>query len=766
MNASSVGRVALLLLLGLVAAGCSDNGADGAAGPPGPPGSGGPPGPPGPPGGGSGVPVGSAERISVAITSVTVPAGGGAPVVQFRLSNDLNQGLVGLAAADARFTLAQLTPGTNGGSSQWQNYISRTSGAFRQGTTETAAAARFVDNNDGTYRYTFASALTAYAGAPVFDATKTHRIGVEIRNQAPATGNGIYEFVPAGGTPTFTRLIVDSDTCNACHDVFNFHGGGARIDVEYCVTCHNPASIDGDTGNTVDMKRMVHNIHSKRPDYQIVGFGGTLYEWSDIHFPQDIRNCATCHEESDTDTPQAGNYRQVANRAACGTCHYNDGIAGNLSPLTGRPLHDFAIENGVHPGGFTFTDDTQCVDCHGPNGTVVGSNGRLVRVPVAHEILEDTAADAFEYQVVSVTNSAPGQIPIATIRVRSPLTGTNYDIADPTGPFQIDASASLNLDIGWNNVDLGNLDPNDSLARSATSGQPFAPIRIDFKNATGRTNDGTNTFTKSATVPIPTGITGSGMAILEGRPRVNVNYTGTPVRVSLRVTGAGIPFAITDAAPVDRRSVVDINKCNDCHNVLSLHGNNRTGNTELCSTCHNPNATDIQRRVAGSACVNTLGADDQTIDMKRMIHGIHASGIDGSGRIGEPFPICGFGNNPFTFEVGYPGRLNNCEGCHLTNTYYPVDPARVLATTMDVSADRSTLVDDLAISPNTAVCSSCHTGTLAAEHMRQNGGDFAAGKTDTGALVSSGVETCALCHGPGRIGDVKMVHGVGAFNFN
>lgn len=766
MDATWRMRLALLLLIGFGVAGCSDNGAAGVAGPPGPPGAGGPPGPPGPPGGGGGVPVDSAGKINITVSSVTIPAGGGAPVVNFRLSNDLNQGLVGLPAGDARFVIAQLAPGTNGGSSQWQSYISRTSGAARQATTETAAAARFVDNNDGTYRYTFANALTAYTAAPAYDATRTHRLGIEIRNQAPVTGNGVHDFVPAGGTPAFTRLIVDNDTCDACHDVLNFHGG-PRTDVEYCVTCHNPSSIDGDTGNTVDMKRMIHNIHSKRPDYQIVGFGGTLHEWSGIHFPQDIRNCATCHEESDADTPQASNYRLVANRAACGTCHFNDGIAGNLSPLTGRPLHDFAIENGVHPGGFTFTDDTQCESCHGPNGTVLGSNGRSVRVPVAHEILEDTAADAFQYQVVSVTNTAPGQIPTATIRVRNPQTGANYDIADPAGPFQIDASASLNLDISWNNTDLGgNVDPNNTLARSATSGQPFAPIRIDFKNATGRTNDGTNTFTKSATVAIPTGITGSGMAILEGRPRANVNYTGTPVRVSLRVTGAGLPFAITDPAAVDRRMVVDINKCNDCHNVLSLHGNNRTGNTELCSTCHNANATDVQRRVAASACVNTLGADDQTIDMKRMIHKIHASGVDGSGRVGEPFPICGFGNTPFLFEVGYPGRLNNCEGCHLANTYYPVDPAQVLATTLDVGANRAVLTDDVAISPNASVCSSCHTSSLSAEHMRQNGGDFAAGKTNTGALVSSGVETCQLCHGPGRSADVKTMHGVGTFQFN
>jgi OmcA/MtrC family decaheme c-type cytochrome len=753
MDAKLALRLILLLSLGAFVAGCSDGGAAGIQGPAGPPGAGGPPGPPGPPGGGGGVPIDSAETINITVNSVTIPAGGGAPVVSFRLSNDLNQGLVGLPAASARFVLAQLSPAPagSGASSQWQSYVSRTSGAARQGTTETAAAARFVDNGDGTYQYTFASALTAYTAAPAYDANKTHRLGIEIRNQAPITGNGIFDFVPAGGTPTFTRLIVDNDTCNACHDVLNFHGG-PRTDVEYCVTCHNPPSIDGDTGNTVDMKRMIHNIHSARPDYQIVGNNGVLYEWSHIHFPQDIRNCQTCHEESDADTPQASNYRLNPNRAACGTCHYDDGIANTV--------HNFAIEDGVHPGGFNFSDDTQCAGCHGPNGTVTGSNGRLVQVPVAHEVREATAAQAFQYQVVSITNTAPGQIPTATIRVRNPQTGTNYDIGDAAGPFQT-SSASLRLDIAWNNVDLGNLDPNNTLARSATSGTPYGPIVIDFKSATGRTNDGTNTFTKAASVAIPTGITGSGMAIIEGRPQVPIDG----VLTSLQVTSVGLPFAITDATAVDRRAVVDIAKCNDCHNVLSLHGSNRTGNTELCSTCHNPNATDISRRVAGSACVLNAGPDDQTLDMKRMIHAIHASGIDGSGRVGDPFQICGF-SGAFTFEAGYPGRLKNCEGCHLPDTYYPVDPARVLATTMDAGANRAVLTDDVAISPNTAVCTSCHTSSLAADHMRQNGGDFAAGKTNTGALVSSGSETCALCHGPGRSADVKTMHGVGSFGFN
>jgi mono/diheme cytochrome c family protein len=44
--------------------------------------------------------------------------------------------------------------------------------------------------------------------------------------------------------------------------------------------------------------------------------------------------------------------------------------------------------------------------------------------------------------------------------------------------------------------------------------------------------------------------------------------------------------------------------------------------------------------------------------------------------------------------------------------------------------------------------------------MEQNGGDFDAGKTAEGKTVSAGVETCSVCHGPGRTADVKLMHGV------
>ena len=70
------------------------------------------------------------------------------------------------------------------------------------------------------------------------------------------------------------------------------------------------------------------------------------------------------------------------------------------------------------------------------------------------------------------------------------------------------------------------------------------------------------------------------------------------------------------------------------------------------------------------------------------------------------------------------------------------------------------------MSANARASSTCHVSGLAREHMIQNGGDFAATKAADSSLISSGVETCQLCHGEGRSADVKEVHGVDEFQFN
>lgn len=748
-------RVPLIALMALAAfgiAGCEgDDGSTGPAGPAGPQGPAGPAGPPGSDGTAPSLPITSDQYRSIipTITKVTVPTTG-QPVVEFKVLDELNRPLSGLAPANTRFVITRLAPGANGASSAWQGYTRATvnpgAGALpgaqpqNQSTTETATAGVFADLGGGNYSYTFKTNITTVAGLP-YDAALSHRVGIEIRNYPQANSlrmsNSPFTFRPSTGEALAQsgREIVDNDTCNACHDNLSFHGG-PRTDVQYCVTCHDPYTRDPETGNSVDMKVLIHKIHAGAHlanGYTIVGHGGTVYDFSHIEFPQDLRNCQTCHEESDADTPEASNWRLTVNSGACGTCH-----------------DDVDFTTGAnHATGISATD-ADCATCHGPNTTF---NLRPDDVHVVPLLL---ASQKFQFEILDVTNTGPGQLTSVKFRVVDPTNGNAPYNIHTDAPFVQCAGGKsrLGIDIAWSTSDYTNV---------GSGMNPAQPIQLNPLAGCppgASVNNGDGSFTVTSTVPIPATATGSLGIGIEGHPALDADGNGTID--SIPVSNAHAFKAITGSV-VARRDLVDIAKCNDCHKQLTIHGGNRTDNEQVCVMCHNPNVTDVNRRVAGSACDLTLGLDDESVDMKYMVHAIHA------GNTG----VCGYGNSaiPF-FEVVYPGHLNNCEGCHKANTYFPVDATKVLATTFD-AGNPATLADDRAVSPNSTVCSACHTGSSARAHMELNGGSFALGKTAAGASTAGPgltdappIESCSVCHGSGRSADVKAAHRVGEFRYN
>ncbi len=267
MSTSAVGGALLSLLL----AACS--GSTGPAGPAGPAGTTGPVGPTGPGAGITALDVATATSITGTVTSVAIS---GPPVVKFRLADQNGVPLKGLPAADLGWVIAQLVPGQNGTSSQWNSYIYETvtpagcpSGVAAcdtapkvQATVENAATGTLVDNGDGTYQYTFHKDITKDPSV-VYSATLTHRVGFEIRGLVAQANNADYTFQPSTGATTgiFMREIVETSTCDNCHTFLNAHGG-ARVEVQYCVMCHSPGTTDPYSGSTLDMKVMIHKIHT------------------------------------------------------------------------------------------------------------------------------------------------------------------------------------------------------------------------------------------------------------------------------------------------------------------------------------------------------------------------------------------------------------------------------------------------------------------------------------------------------------------------
>ncbi len=767
----------------------------------------------------------TATAITGTVTSVAIS---GPPVVKFKLADENGVPLKGLPAADLNWMVAQLAPGQNGTSSQWNSYLYHTvtpsgcpSGVAACDTTptvqtssENAASGALVDNGDGTYQYTFQTDITKVAKV-VYNATLTHRIAFFIDGLAPAN-NGSYTFQPSTGATTgiFSREIVELSTCDNCHTNLSEHGG-LMVEVQACVVCHTPQNSDPYSGNTLDFKQMVHKIHTGNTlpsiqtptgpnttptlgiGYWISGYMKSLSNFNTLLYPQDRRNCTTCHAQNIPAATQATNYYTVPTAEACGACHDNVNFATGLN-------HDAAAGmDGI------VADDSQCTTCHGPNSALTTSQGSL-QVRAVHAIPTAAEAAKFQYIVnnVTFTTTAAGILPVVNFSVVDPtnnnapyniLTSAPFAGTDPaTGkPVCADGTARLAIDIAWDTSDYTNWGSAATPAAS-TWGQPISlnPLSgcgtaTPAPGLTGPDANGAFTMTSPTPLPTPPALPvacppASGTAcpaianvgvVVEGHPGVVLSGWGAAspaAAAAIPVTSAVGYGNVAGGAPVARRTVVDAAKCDVCHNVLSLHGTNRNNNTQICVVCHNPASTDVSQRLAHTTAT-TPGIDglwEESIDFKYMIHAIH-DGADRSAA-GIPLVIYGFGGSINNFgDVVYPSPINRCDTCHENTTtnasYYPVSDSKVQATTFTTglasNAPQPPVANPVATSANMTVCSACHSTynwTATAAHILQNGGSTsvmkdAEGRTIPGSSQAS-TESCSVCHGPGGVADLQVVH--------
>jgi OmcA/MtrC family decaheme c-type cytochrome len=281
-----------------------------------------------------------------------------------------------------------------------------------------------------------------------------------------------------------------------------------------------------------------------------------------------------------------------------------------------------------------------------------------------------------------------------------------------------------------------------------------------------------------------------------------------------------------------RRAIVEDKRCNACHQELgtftedAFHAGQRNDGT-TCSWCHRPNQT----------------SSGWSADSTAFVHAIHAS----AKRVNDYTWHASSTSEGF-WDVTYPGILNDCQTCHLPNTYnYGTStgttaanntdnrPFRTVATgrfalkagdttttytfsspggvptcTAGVSgaqtavgafamspflvsasggvsnvnfgvgftynaglaaangckpdgtpysipaggtlpADGATLVT----SPTVTVCSACHDTADALSHFKINGAAYYSPRSTS---ITGSNETCLVCHGAGRIADIKVMH--------
>ncbi|CAA0122580.1 Uncharacterised protein [Halioglobus japonicus] len=699
-------------------------------------------------------PYAQAEVLNAYITDATLNTDMQA-VIQFQLSDANNIAITDLTGEDVRFVISKLETSPLGSSTgTWQSYINTVAepqvgiGTVPQlqGTYENDG--EFTNLGDGMYSYRYATSLTnlpadVLAQAQVegldlsYKANLTHRVAIQFDN-APGKANPSHDWIPASGATDgiFNMDIAATANCNRCHDPLAIHGGG-RQEVKYCVTCHNAGSVDPDSTNTVDFKVMIHKIHrgadlpsvEMGEPYVIYGFRNSPHDYSDVHFPQDIRNCVNCHVGSATgadldyaltETSQGDNWSLYATAAACGSCH--DDV-------------DFSRHAGGQP------DDSNCDSCHSTGG-IAGS------IADSHAILSVAASKKFMAEVLTVDSSMPGENPVVSFKISNPETGQDYDIlTDP-----VFSGASINVRTAWSTSDYTNTGNEEDNANS-----------VSASALSSATANGDGSFSVTMPVAIPDGserpfipATGSGAAVVEGRLSIALEPGDAPSQVPLTNVHSFFSINEPDGIAVPRRTSVELDNCLSCHQVLSLHGSNRTDDINSCVTCHNPRNTDRGVRAIAST-PPTDGKTEESLDFKTMVHGIHAAGIREN-----PLQIVGFrGFSTYVYDeehVQYPGNLANCTACHTDDGYTLPLPNGVLGTAINTGADLQSPVDDTVVTPVTAVCSSCHDDTQAVSHMTLQGGSF----STTQAAIDAGtvVETCNVCHGAGRDADVTEVHDI------
>jgi len=315
------------------------------------------------------------------------------------------------------------------------------------------------------------------------------------------------------------------------------------------------------------MKVFIHKLHSGSSLPTVKA--GTPYEvyhrgawenFSTIVFPQDLRNCTTCHQAPAT---QPNNWKTNPSAAACGSCH-----------------DDVNLATGVNHAGGPQPDDTQCKNCH----SSVYVQDFDSSIPGAHVVPSNsTELPGLVTKVISVTGTTPGTAPTVT-----------FSVLDKSGnPVDISKITTIRIVLAGNNVDY-NTGPS--------------AIRVSENPATTAGTKGVYVYTM--TNKIPTTAVGSMTVSIEATNTVTL-MPGTTVSTSAIEFAAPVEyyFSVDKTPVVPRRVVVATAKCAACHYDLSfVHSGSRAA-TQECVICHDPALTD--------------GTSGQSVNYAWQIHSIH-----------------------------------------------------------------------------------------------------------------------------------------------
>ncbi len=641
------------------------------------------------------------------LTPVTVNS---PPVVNFTVVNQNGQIVKGLTTSNVSFAIAKLVPGADGNPDQWVNYIYRTETAAagvgpsgtpalasaKQATTDAKTATQLTFNEaGGYYTYTFSTDIKdpTKTNNVVFEPSRTHRVAIQLSyNDAdgtPVKVNPYFDFTVDGNGKSVavtdaskTRVMADIASCNTCHNQLALHGGG-RVDVQYCVMCHNQGTVDANSGNNLDLKQMVHKIHSGRRlhaeghDYTIWGYGNSEHDYAEVGFPQDLRNCTKCHSGANAATPQGDNWKSKPSKEACLTCHTSDAASD------WHNLHITTLKLGTSVANV----DNNCTACHGA--------GKTWSAEQMHWNQNEENAAKYKVVIDSSTYNATARKVTVKYHVDDTTNGNaKWNLtSDCTGACTTNNRfGNLTMYVAYNNI------PGQTAAVTEFSSYNNGGSGANAKAYTG-TNDGSNVYTLDITIPADTAqmiAKGTGRVLSVGQAKeaeldiVTRTAKAPQVLINVSMMNTFKDFAISGTL-TPRKEIVSNEKCNACHGLLgTASGSNELNNAfhsgarntiESCGgLCHDAGRAgqytvmhdDFKfpaSVLGGAATGNTM---NESHHLKRMIHGIHGGARAQYDFVHGPRATAANGMTQpenFTAEVAYPGILSDCNTCHVNNSY-------------------------------------------------------------------------------------------------
>lgn len=489
--------------------------------------------------------------------------------------------------------------------------------------------------------------------------------------------------------------------------------------------CHTPQTTDPNTGNTLDFRVLVHKIHrgSSLPSVQ----AGKPYQiqnanndWSTVVFPADVRRCQTCHNPKNG-AAQTNAWLTTPTGAACGSCH-----------------DDVNFTTGVNHAGGPQLGDTQCAQCHIPQGELEFD----ASIIGGHTIPDQsTTITGLNFTLSKVTNGGAGQKPTVTFTLKD-----NSGNGIPIGAFS-PSTVSLSLTMAGPTSDYGytNFGSDVTTAGYVTESAKSASC----------SNDGTCSYTFTHAVPAKA--TGTYAIGIEGRLSATL-LAGTVQQMTTTYGGKNqVIYFSVDGSPVQaRRTVVALTNCNNCHAFLEVHGNLRN-NTEYCVLCHNPSNTDASTRATSTNAADK-GAPPQGVNFAMMIHKIH-TGANLKAVYNQDYVVVGFGGSRTSFGATFasvPSAIPNtgvrfpamgptgavrdtaeCYVCHVNGS------EAVLPVGKNPVTDPEGLLNPAPTT--TSACTACHLNQSAFAHASVN----------TDAKFG---ESCDVCHGTGAQFSATQVH--------